>query len=118
MIVLSYLIAVIVVLGALALLTSAGSALIARIHPAKGRFVTVEDKRIHVDELGDRLADEVAIVLVHGASGNMEDMRIALGELLSARYRTILIDRPGRGWSERGDDMSRRSARQTRLRRR
>ena len=37
---------------------------------------------------------------IHGASGNLEDMRLALGERLSARYRVILVDRPG-PWLER-----------------
>ncbi len=46
---------------------------------------------------------EPAIVLVHGASGNMEDMRLALGEKLAASHRVILIDRPGHGWSSRPD---------------
>lgn len=105
MIVFSYLIALIVVLGALALATGVASALIARIHPAKGKFVGAGTIRLHVDELGERPDDDLAVVLVHGASGNMEDMRIALGDVMPARYRTILIDRPGRGWSERGAGM-------------
>jgi pimeloyl-ACP methyl ester carboxylesterase len=40
-------------------------------------------------------------VLLHGAGCNLEDMRLALGERLAARYRVILLDRPGLGWSER-----------------
>ena len=44
---------------------------------------------------------EPAVVLIHGASGNMEDMRLALGEKLAASHRVILIDRPGHGWSSR-----------------
>jgi pimeloyl-ACP methyl ester carboxylesterase len=40
-------------------------------------------------------------VLLHGASGNLADMWLALGERLAARYRVILIDRPGHGWSDR-----------------
>jgi pimeloyl-ACP methyl ester carboxylesterase len=101
MIVFSNLIAVLVVFGVLALLTAAGAALIARAHPPSGAFVAVDGGRLHIDELGERRRDETAVVLVHGASGNMEDMRIALGDALSSKYRTILIDRPGRGWSER-----------------
>jgi pimeloyl-ACP methyl ester carboxylesterase len=42
-----------------------------------------------------------------GAGCNLEDMRLALGERLAARYRIILLDRPGLGWSERrGSDGS------------
>jgi pimeloyl-ACP methyl ester carboxylesterase len=40
-------------------------------------------------------------VLLHGASGNLQDMRLALGDKLASRYRVILIDRPGHGWSDR-----------------
>lgn len=105
MIVLSNLIALAIVIGALALLTAVASVLIARAHPPKGQFVPVDGGRLHVDQLGD-LSSQTAVVLIHGASGNMEDMRIALGEILAPRYRTILIDRPGRGWSEAAMEMS------------
>ena len=46
------------------------------------------------------------VVLLHGASGNLQDMRLALGDRLAARHRVILIDRPGHGWSGRpgGDE--------------
>jgi pimeloyl-ACP methyl ester carboxylesterase len=101
MIVFFNLIALVIVLGALALITAVGSALISRAHPPKGRFVPVNGGRLHIDELGEPRQDETAVVLVHGASGNMEDMRLALGNVVSKHYRTILIDRPGRGWSER-----------------
>ena len=42
-----------------------------------------------------------AIVLLHGAGCNLEDMRLALAERLAARHRVILLDRPSLGWSER-----------------
>jgi pimeloyl-ACP methyl ester carboxylesterase len=95
-------VALLIVLGVLAAATALASFWIARAHPAKGRFIAVDGGRLHLDELGDRPNDDTAVVLIHGASGNMEDMRMALGDELAARYRTILIDRPGRGWSERG----------------
>jgi pimeloyl-ACP methyl ester carboxylesterase len=62
-----------------------------------------------VAELGLRRGSpgaEPAVVLIHGASGNMEDMRLALGEKLAASHRVILIDRPGHGWSSRPADDS------------
>lgn len=102
MILISNLVALLIVLGVLAAATAIASFWIARAHPAKGRFIAVDGGRLHLDELGDHPDGETAVVLVHGASGNMEDMRMALGDELAARYRTILIDRPGRGWSERG----------------
>jgi pimeloyl-ACP methyl ester carboxylesterase len=80
-------------------LTAIGTVMIERAHPPSGRMVEVEGGRLHVVELG--AAGAPAIVLLHGASGNLEDMRFALGERLAARYRVILIDRPGHGWSDR-----------------
>jgi pimeloyl-ACP methyl ester carboxylesterase len=87
------------VLGVAAIVTFIGAALIERAHPPVGRFVEVDGCRQHVLELGAR--DGVPLVLLHGASCNLADMRLALAERLAARYRVILIDRPGLGWSER-----------------
>jgi pimeloyl-ACP methyl ester carboxylesterase len=52
-----------------------------------------------VAEIGEARPGESAIVMIHGASGNLEDLR-PLAERLKNR-RVILIDRPGHGWSER-----------------
>lgn len=90
---------VIVVLAALAGVTFAATLAIERAHPPTGRFVDVDGGRLHIVELGPR--DAPPIVLLHGASGNLGDMRLALGERLAQRYRVILIDRPGHGWSDR-----------------
>ncbi len=76
-----------------------GTWAIERGYPPAGRFVDVDGGRLHVLELGD--ADAPPIVLLHGASGNLGDMRLALGDKLASRYRVILIDRPGHGWSDR-----------------
>jgi len=99
---LSYAVSSALVLGALSVLSAGLGGLIARAHPPQGRFVEVTGGRLHVAELGAaQRADDPAIVLIHGASANLEDMRLALGEDLAALGRVVLIDRPGRGWSER-----------------
>jgi pimeloyl-ACP methyl ester carboxylesterase len=54
---------------------------------------------LHVLELGS--PDAPPVLLLHGASGNLKDLRFAIGERLAQRYRVILIDRPGHGWSDR-----------------
>jgi pimeloyl-ACP methyl ester carboxylesterase len=92
---------VIVILALGALVTAIGSWLIARAHPPRGRFVKVRRLRQHVVELGTAPADAPPIVLIHGAGVNLEDMRLALGERLSARHRVVLVDRAGMGWSKR-----------------
>lgn len=88
-----------VVLAALAAVTWTGTIAIERDNPPSGRFVDVDGGRLHVVECGR--ADGPPVVLLHGASGNLRDMQFALGDRLAARYRVILIDRPGHGWSDR-----------------
>ena len=85
-----------------AFVTWVGAWLIGRAHPPRGRFIEIGGLRQRVAELGEK-TDALPIVLIHGAGCNLEDMRLALGERLAARRRVILIDRPGMGWSERGE---------------
>jgi len=92
-------IAVVLALGLL--VTAIGSWLIGRAHPPRGRFVKVRRLRQHVVELGTAAGDAPPIVLIHGAGVNLEDMRLSLGERLSARHRVVLVDRAGLGWSKR-----------------
>src|SRR5690349_14708771 len=39
------------------------------------------------------------VCLIHGASGNLNDMTVRLGPLLADRYEVIAVDRPGHGRS-------------------
>jgi pimeloyl-ACP methyl ester carboxylesterase len=55
---------------------------------------------LNVVDLGPRDAILPPIVLLHGASSNLEAMR-PLAERLAGRHRVILIDRPGHGGSTR-----------------
>ena len=86
-----------------AAVTLIGAKLIERVHPPYGRFLKIGGLRQHVVELGDGagVVNGPAIVLLHGAGCNLEDMRLALGERLADRHSVILLDRPGLGWSER-----------------
>jgi pimeloyl-ACP methyl ester carboxylesterase len=98
----------------LAVLTAIGTVMIERQYPPEGRFVDVTGGRLHVLERGK--PDAPVVVLLHGASGNLLDMNVALGALLAARYRVIMIDRPGHGWSDRpGADDDASPARQAAL---
>ncbi len=87
------------ILAAGAVITFIGARLIEWARPPRGRFIDIGGLRQHVAELG--AASGTPIVLLHGASCNLEDMRLALGERLAARHRVILVDRAGLGWSER-----------------
>lgn len=96
-------VAVIVVaaLGVLALVTQAGVWLAQRAHPAQGRMVEVAGGTLHVVDIGPRDAAGPPVVMLHGASSNLEVMRQPVGERLAKHRRVILIDRPGHGWSIR-----------------
>ena len=101
-------------LGAPADFRAIGVDEIKRAHPPSGRFVEVDGGRLHLVELGP--ADAPPVVLLHGASTNLEDMRLALADRLAANYRVILIDRPGHGWSDRpGGSADASPARQAKL---
>src|SRR6516162_2698115 len=94
--------AIAAVLGAGGVLTVLEAARIEAAHPAAGQFVEVEGGRLHVLELGPAGHEErPPIVMVHGASGNLNDLRVALGDRLARNRRVILVDRPGHGWSDR-----------------
>jgi len=94
------------ILCAGAFITQIGKLLIERAHPPRGRLIDIAGLRQHVVETGvaefaNRSdAEAVPAVLVHGASCNLEDMRLALGDALAGR-RVIFIDRPGHGFSKR-----------------
>jgi pimeloyl-ACP methyl ester carboxylesterase len=94
-------IAVVAALAVLALVTQAGVLYLQRSFPAQGRMIEVAGATLHVVELGPRDAAGPPIVMLHGASSNLEAMRQPLGERLAATHRVILIDRPGHGWSTR-----------------
>ncbi len=96
------LLAVVAILCATRAMTVLEAARIEAAHPPLGRFVEVDGGKLHVLELDAAASDDpLPVVLVHGASGNLEDLRLALGERLAASRRIILVDRPGLGWSER-----------------
>lgn len=89
------------VLVALALLTQAGVFVLDRTYPPQGARIGVAGAALNVVDLGRR--DDTGlppIVLLHGASSNLEVMR-PLAERLADKHRVILIDRPGHGGSPR-----------------
>jgi pimeloyl-ACP methyl ester carboxylesterase len=106
---------VVALFASLALITLLSAWKIEREYPPTGRFVEVNGGRLHVVDLDARAQpkpDDLAVVLLHGASGNLGDMRVAFGDLLPRVHRTILVDRPGHGWSERWADDGASPARQ------
>jgi pimeloyl-ACP methyl ester carboxylesterase len=72
--------------------------------PPIGKFVDVEGERLHVVDIPPQAEAGPPILLIHGATVNLRDMKMALGHPLSERHRVIIIDRPGRGYSTRPKD--------------
>jgi pimeloyl-ACP methyl ester carboxylesterase len=85
----------------LALITQAGVLALQHAYPAQGETVEVSGARLNIVDIGPRDAAGPPIVMIHGASSNLEMMRQPLGEMLAKNHRVILIDRPGHGWSWR-----------------
>ena len=92
---------IVAALALLALLTQAGVLYVQRAFPQAGNPVEVRGARLNVVDLGRRDAPGPPIVMIHGASSNLEVMRQPLGGRLANNHRVILIDRPGHGWSAR-----------------
>ena len=94
---------VVAALGILALITQAGVVVLQRTYPAQGKMIEVAGAALHVVDIGPRDAAGPPIVMIHGASSNLETMRQPLGNRLAEHHRVILIDRPGHGWSVRAN---------------
>ena len=92
---------VVVALVVLALVTQAGVLAWQRAYPAQGRMIEVAGAALNVLEIGPRDAAGPPVVMIHGASSNLDTMRQPLGDRLAKNHRVILIDRPGHGWSPR-----------------
>jgi pimeloyl-ACP methyl ester carboxylesterase len=91
----------------LALATQAGVMVFQHRFPAQGKPIEVFGATLNVLDIGPKDAAGPPIVLIHGASSNLETMRRPLGDRLAADHRVILIDRPGHGWSSAaGEDAS------------
>jgi pimeloyl-ACP methyl ester carboxylesterase len=104
----------VVALVVLALIAQAGVLVLQRVYPQQGKTIDVAGARLNVVDLGPRDAVGPPVVLIHGASANLESMR-PLGDLLAQQHRVILIDRPGHGWSTRDDLKNSTPAMQARM---
>ena len=92
---------VVAALAMLALITQIGVLALQRAYPAQGKVIEVAGASLNIVDIGPRDAGGPAVVMIHGASSNLEIMRQPLGDRLAEKHRVILIDRPGHGWSTR-----------------
>jgi pimeloyl-ACP methyl ester carboxylesterase len=92
---------VVAALAMLALITQIGVLALQRTYPAQGKVIEVAGASLNIVDIGPRDAGGPPVVMIHGASSNLEIMRQPLGDRLAEKHRVILIDRPGHGWSTR-----------------
>lgn len=88
---------VVMALVILALVTQAGVLALERTYPAQGKMIEVAGATLNVLDIGPRDTATPPIIMIHGASSNLETMRWPLGDELAKNHRVILIDRPGHG---------------------
>lgn len=69
-------------------------------YPPVGEFVEVEGHQVHYIDEGSG----PAVILIHGASGNLRDWTFSMSGRLAARYRVLAFDRAGHGYSDRPAD--------------
>ncbi|KJK20995.1 alpha/beta hydrolase [Burkholderiaceae bacterium 16] len=72
--------------------------------PPKGKFIEIDGARLHYIDKGQG----PVIVMVHGLGGQTGNFSHSLLERLTSRFRVILVDRPGSGYSTRPAAMSAR----------
>ena len=91
-------IAALLVVGVAALVVF--TALVARraeaLVPRVGKVVTIDGVRLHYVDVGSG----PVILMLHGLASQLQTFTYALTTLLKDRYRLIVIDRPGAGYSD------------------
>ncbi len=71
--------------------------------PPIGEFAEINGVRLHYVDLPAHDPDAPTIVFIHGASGNLRDPLLAFRPGLIGKFRLIFVDRPGHGYSTRGN---------------
>ncbi|CUH82169.1 acetoin dehydrogenase E2 subunit dihydrolipoyllysine-residue acetyltransferase [Tritonibacter multivorans] len=81
-------------------LASQREARVMAAYPPEGQFLDLPMGRIHVVERGQPQGTAPDLVLIHGSNGSTRDMSFALAPALEDRYRILMFDRPGLGYSD------------------
>lgn len=71
-----------------------------RDFPPEGQFIDVGGRQVHAVVRGQG----PDLVLIHGAGGNAREFTFDFVQRLSDRYRVIVFDRPGLGYTDRTSD--------------
>jgi pimeloyl-ACP methyl ester carboxylesterase len=70
-----------------------------RRFPPLGQFVEIGERKVHVYVEGTG----PDLVILHGAGGNVRDYTFDFVDRVKDRYRVIVFDRPGHGWTDQTD---------------
>lgn len=68
-----------------------------REYPPEGQFINVNGRQVHAVVRGQG----PDVVLIHGAGGNAREFTFSFMDRLTDRYRVIVFDRPGLGYTDR-----------------
>ena len=71
-----------------------------REFPPEGQFIDVNERQVHAVVRGSG----PDLVLIHGAGGNAREFTFDFMDRLTDRYRVIVFDRPGLGFTDRTDE--------------
>jgi pimeloyl-ACP methyl ester carboxylesterase len=71
-----------------------------RDFPPEGQFIDVDGRQVHAVVRGQG----PDVVLIHGAGGNAREFTFDFMDRLTDRYRVIVFDRPGLGYTDRTSD--------------
>ena len=69
--------------------------------PPLGEIIEVDGQKVHTFVMGQPAGEAPDVVLIHGSGGNIRDLTASIAPTLAERYRVILIDRPGHGYTDR-----------------
>jgi pimeloyl-ACP methyl ester carboxylesterase len=70
-------------------------------YPPLGQFVDVDGVRLHYVDSAPGRTDLPAVVMLHGNPGTVHSFAPAIVDQLGSSYRSIAVDRPGHGYSDR-----------------
>lgn len=71
-----------------------------REYPPEGQFIYVDGRKVHAVVRGQG----PDLVMIHGAGGNTREFTFEFMDRLTDRYRVIVFDRPGLGYTDRTSD--------------
>jgi pimeloyl-ACP methyl ester carboxylesterase len=83
--------------GGLAAFSGATARKIEKAVPRDGELIEVDGEKLHVVDRGSG----PAIVMIHGLGGQLRNFGRPMVDDLARDYRTVLVDRPGSGYSTR-----------------